>query len=71
MPGCTLFLAPNPLSNFIIAAIVAAADAQLTFTMTSAVSHFTAEPHAMPPVVCVRSLLHGILQQTILDVYLI
>ena len=57
---CASFLAPNPLSTFIVTIIVAAADAQLAFATTSAVSHFFAEPHAMLPLVCVGSLLYGI-----------
>ena len=62
---------PNPLFTFIVTVIVAAADAQLVFATTSAVSHFTAEPHAMPPFVCISSLLYGIPQQTFPDAYLI
>ena len=69
MTECALFLAPNPLSTFIVSVIGAAADTQLAFATTSAVSHFTAEPHAMPPFVCVGSLLYGIPQQTFADVY--
>ena len=69
MTRCALFLAPGPLSTFVVAIIVAAADAQLAFATTSAVSHFTAEPHAMPPFVCVGSLLYGIPQQTFPDAY--
>ena len=67
MTRCALFLVLDPLSTFIVTVIVAAADAQLAFATTSAVSHFTAEPHAMPPFVCVGSLLCGILQQTFPD----
>ena len=37
-------------------AIAAAADAQRAFTMTSKVSHFIAEPHTMPPPMCVVSV---------------
>ena len=67
MTRCTLFLAPNALSTFIVTVIVAAADVQLAFAMTSAVTHFAAEPHAMPQFVCVGSLLYGIPQQTFPD----
>ena len=67
MTRCALFLAPNPLSTFTVTISVAAADAQLAFATTSAVSHFTAEPHAMPPVVFVGSLLYGIPQETFPD----
>ena len=66
---CTLFLAPNLLCTFTVTVIVAAADAQLAFTMTSTVSHFTAEPHAMSPSKCIGSLLCGIPQQTFPDAY--
>ena len=66
---CALFLAPNPLSTLIVTIIIAAVDAQLAFTMTSTVAHFTAEPYAMPPSKCVGSLLCGILQQTFPDAY--
>ena len=60
----TPFLASNPLSTLIATIIAAAADAQLAFAMTSAVSHFTTEPHAIPPFMCVGSLLCGIPWQT-------
>ena len=66
---CALFLAPNLLPTFVVAVIVAAVDAQLAFTMTSTVSHFTAEPHAMPPSKCIGSLLCGIPQQTFPNAY--
>ena len=69
MTRCALFLVLDPLSTFIVTVIVAAADAQLAFATTSAVSHFTVEPHAMPPFVYVRSLLYGILQQSLPDAY--
>ena len=60
---------PNPLPTFVVTIVVAAVDVQLAFTMTSAVSHFTAEPHAMPPSKCVGSLLCGIPLQNFPDAY--
>ena len=49
--------------------IVAAVDAKLAFTVTSTVSHLTAEPHALPPSKCVESLLCGIPQQIFPNAY--
>ena len=65
---CALFLAPNPLSTFVVTIIFAAVDAQLAFT-TLTVSHLTAEPYAMPPSKCIESLLCGIPQQTFPNAY--
>ena len=54
---------PNTLSTSFVAAVIAAADAQLAFAATSTVSQYASEPHAMPPFVCEGSLLYDISQQ--------